>query len=75
MLSNGVVSMNQPTPLASLSMRRVPPLGRPSESNLVIWASASCPVGRSVIWRLMLKAGSKRVDQRLSGLELIWLII
>lgn len=58
--------MNQPIPLASASMRIVPPLGRPKESNWVIWASASCPVGRSVIWKLMLKVGSKRF----SGLSL-----
>jgi hypothetical protein len=51
-------------------MRIVPPLGRPCWSYWVSWASASCPVGRSVIWRLMLKVGSKRVDQRLSGLSL-----
>lgn len=70
MLSNGVVSMNQPTPLASLSMRSVPPLGRPYWSNLVIWASASCPVGRSAIWRSMLKVGSKRVCQSVGELSL-----
>lgn len=47
--------MNQPLPLASRSIRMLPPIGRPWESNLVIWASASCPVGRSVKEKLMLK--------------------
>lgn len=40
-LSNGIVLMNQPTPLASLSMRSVAPLGHPYWSNLVSWASGS----------------------------------
>lgn len=69
LLSRGVGSMNQPTPLAS-SMRMVPPLGRPKESKEVIWASASCPVGRSAICRAMLKLGSKSDCHRLSGLSL-----
>ena len=41
--------MNQPTSLASWSMRIFPVLGFPEESNPVIVASASCPVGKSVI--------------------------
>lgn len=43
--------MNQPTPLASWSMRIVPALGTPEESKPVMVASASCPLGRSVIWK------------------------
>ena len=45
--------MNQPTPLALRSMRIVPWLGLPSGSNPAIVASASCPAGRSVIWKLI----------------------
>lgn len=48
-LSNGVSSINQPTPLASWSMRIVPALGFPVSSKSVIVASASCPEGRLVI--------------------------
>lgn len=54
--SRGVGSMNQPTSLALRSMRMVPPLGIPWELYEVIWASASCPVGRSVISRVRLFA-------------------
>ena len=57
--SKGVVSMNQPSPFALWSMRIFPPLGIPWSVNSVTWASASCPVGRSVTWRV-----------RLSGLSL-----
>ncbi len=55
---------------ALLTMRIVPLLGRPRESNWVIWASTSCPVGKSAIWKLMLKVGSKRF----SGLSLYVLV-
>jgi hypothetical protein len=48
-LSQGVLSMNQPRPLASVSRVRVPEVGRPMGSKPVILASASWPVGRSVI--------------------------
>ncbi|MEO1340419.1 MAG: hypothetical protein AAFV28_04560 [Cyanobacteria bacterium J06635_13] len=48
-LSSGVESMNQPTQLASWSIFIVPALGTPELSNPVMVASASCPVGRSVI--------------------------
>lgn len=41
--------MNQPVPLASSSMRRVPAMGWPLASKRVSWASASWPVGRSLI--------------------------
>lgn len=50
--SKGVVSMNQPKPFALWSMRILPPLGIPWSVNSVTWASASCPVGRSVISRV-----------------------
>ena len=52
-LSSGVSSINQPTPLASWSMRIVPALGVPFSSKPVIVASANCPVGRSVIRKSM----------------------
>lgn len=48
-LSDGVSSINQPTPLASESMKIVPALGTSEESKPVIVASASCPDDRSVI--------------------------
>ena len=48
-LSKGVLSINQPTPLASWSMEIIPALGLPWESKPVIVASASCPVGKSFI--------------------------
>ena len=51
--------MNLPSPFALWSMRIFPPLGIPWSVNSVTWASASCPVGRSVTWRV-----------RLSGLSL-----
>jgi hypothetical protein len=56
-----------------ISVRIVPPLGRPYWSYLVIWASASCPVGRSAIWRVRSKGlvGSKRVCQMVGAVELI----
>ncbi len=59
LLSCGVGSMYQPMPLASWSMRRVPPLGRPKGSNWVMVASASCPVGRSLTTSLKSKKVSK----------------
>lgn len=34
-------------------MRMVPALGRPKGSKPVMVASARCPVGRSVIWKVM----------------------
>lgn len=42
----------------------------------MIWASASCPVGRSVIWRVRSNGlvGSKRVDQRVLAVELMVLV-
>ena len=52
-LFNGVSSINQPIPLASWSMRIVPALGVPLSSKPVMVASASCPFGRSVIWKSM----------------------
>lgn len=73
-LSKGVESMNQPLSLASESIRILPPMGRPRESYSVIWASASCPVGRSVKEKVMLKVGSNKVDQELSGLSLYVLV-
>ena len=45
--------MNQPTPLALWSIGVVPALGVPLALKLVMVASASCPGGRSVIWKLM----------------------
>jgi hypothetical protein len=73
LFSQGVWSINQPMPLASVSMRRVPPLGRPCWSNWVTWASANCPVGRSVIWRVRSKGlvGSKRVFKKVGAVELM----
>jgi hypothetical protein len=52
-LSKGVSSTNQPTPLASESMRIVPALGFPDSLKPVMVASASCPLGKSVIWKSM----------------------
>ena len=46
LLFKGVESINQPLPLASSLMKIVPALGIPEASKLVIWASASCPVGK-----------------------------
>lgn len=65
--------MYHPSPLASRSIRRVPPLGCPEGSYWVMTASASCPGGRSVIWRLMLKRieGCKNKFQNVSAVELI----
>jgi hypothetical protein len=54
MWSSGVGSRYQPKPLASVSRVRVPERGRPKESKRVIWDSASCPLGRSVISMLRL---------------------
>ena len=54
LLSCGVGSMNQPTPLASVSMLMVAALGRPLVSYPVMVASASCPVGRFVMSKLRL---------------------
>jgi hypothetical protein len=48
-LSSGVVSMNQPRLLPSVSRVRVPELGRLLVSYPVIVPEASCPVGRSWI--------------------------
>lgn len=71
--SKGVGSMYHPMPLASVSISMVPPVGRPLESNLVTTASASCPVGRSFIWRLMFKGlvGLRREVQRVWALLLM----
>ena len=75
--------MNQPTspfedkPLASWSMRIVPALGFPEESNPAIAASANCPLGRSVIWKFMSNcvSGWSKSDQILIALLLSSLII
>ena len=67
LLSCGVGSMNQPTPLASVSMLMVAALGRPLVSYPVMVASASCPVGRLVMSKV-----------RLMGLELcqsVWAVL
>ena len=48
-LSKGVSSINQPLPLASRSMRIVPALGFAESSKSVMVASASCPLGKSII--------------------------
>ncbi len=77
LLSKGVSSINQPTPLASWSISIVPALGFPEESNPAIVASANCPVGRSVIWKLMYSGISdwSKFDQILVALLLRLLII
>ena len=48
LLSNGVVSMNQPEPLPLMSRVRVPELGRLLVSYPLMVAEASCPMGRSM---------------------------
>ena len=77
LLSRGVESINQPTPLASWSMRIVPALGTPESSKPVMVASASCPVGRSVIWKSMSSwfEGWSKSDQILVPLLLSSLVI
>ena len=56
LLSSGVVSMNQPEPLPLMSRVRVPELGRLLVSYPVMVASASCPVGRSVMLKVMFRS-------------------
>ena len=52
-------------------MRIVPALGLPKESKPVMVASASCPVGRSVISYVMsMFVWGKRVDHKLVTLLL-----
>ena len=72
LLSKAVSSMNQPTPLALWSMRIVPALGFPKESKPAIAASANCPAGRSLIWKLMSScvSGWSKSDQILVALLL-----
>lgn len=76
-LSNGVLSINQPTPLASESIRIVPALGIPESSKPVIVADASCPLDRSVIWISMSSfvGDWSKSDQILVALLLRTLII
>lgn len=77
LLSRGVESINQPLPLASSSMKIVPALGIPEASKLVICASASCPLGRLVIWNVILRgvSGLSKSDQILVAIVLRLLII
>lgn len=76
-LSSGVSSINQPTPLALWSIRIVPALGTPELLKPVIVASASCPVGKSVIWKSMSSwvKGCSKSDQILLALLFSTLII
>ena len=83
LLSKGVSSMNQPTspfedkPLASWSIRIVPALGFSEESKPVMVASASCPLGKSAIWKSMSNEVSdwSQFDQILVALLLSRFII
>ena len=52
-LFSGVGSMNQLIPFASWSIWIVPALGIPFSLKPVIVASASCPMGRSVMTKLI----------------------
>ena len=58
-------------------MRIVPALGFPEESKPVMVASASCPLGKSVIWKSMSNEVSdwSQFDQILVALLLSSLII